>query len=399
MNIIILAALAFFFSNILYAQSYNPYIEDILLRISTDTMWQKIGTLQIMERFSHVPASRVTAGFLNNYLRSCDPDTVYYHEFQYNGQIAAPNIIADKYGYSNRDSIIILCGHWDSYAAGAPGADDNASGTAGVLEAARILKDMHFRYTLRFICFSAEEQGLIGSKAYVKQIAGNSEIIVAVLNLDMIAYHKGDTYSMDVLANPDGRLNLFDSFTTLKETYVKGISINKNSHAPGTGTDIMSFWNAGIDGLTIIESADKNYYSPYIHKPQDVLNLSANSSDKMHLIMQAVVAAITEWAVPVIPKQRCGDETGIIASLMVYPNPVLYHARAALILNEDADINLFLYDLSGRLISVLLQNGALFKGYNEIEFSRTALSGGTYLITAATIDNQCARSTVIIVSE
>ena len=75
----------------------------------------------------------------------------------------APNIIAERPGTTRPQDVYILDAHFDS--AGVPGCDDNGSGTAAVLIAARILSQYTFEGTVRFVGFSAEEYGLVGSDA------------------------------------------------------------------------------------------------------------------------------------------------------------------------------------------------------------------------------------------
>ena len=82
----------------------------------------------------------------------------------------------------------------------APGADDNASGTAAVLEAARVLSQYRFKHTLRFVTFAAEEQGLIGSYYYVAEARSAGTPIGGAINLDMIAWDSDDDDAMDIHA-------------------------------------------------------------------------------------------------------------------------------------------------------------------------------------------------------
>jgi hypothetical protein len=105
------------------------------------------------------------------------------------------NVGAIQPGLVYPDSFVIICGHFDSYADGrpkqsAPGADDNATGTVAVLTAARILSRYNFERSIVYLCFSAEELGLIGSSAYARWARENDMGIVAALNFDMLGYWK-----------------------------------------------------------------------------------------------------------------------------------------------------------------------------------------------------------------
>ena len=93
--------------------------------------------------------------------------TVTYDPFAFNGNTMT-NLAAELPGVGpDRDHIYILCAHYDSTSSNkpssvAPGADDNASGSAAVLEAARILSQSRFNRTIRFVHFAGEEQGMTG---------------------------------------------------------------------------------------------------------------------------------------------------------------------------------------------------------------------------------------------
>jgi Zn-dependent M28 family amino/carboxypeptidase len=98
-----------------------------------------------------------------------------------------------------------VCAHLDTKSdkqlAYAPGADDNASGCAAVVELARILSGQTFAKTIKFVLFSREETGQQGSKAFAKTARANNENIVAAINLDMIA-RGNDAEDIDLVTRP-----------------------------------------------------------------------------------------------------------------------------------------------------------------------------------------------------
>lgn len=111
---------------------------------------------------------------------------VELHAFAYqNGEWH--NVVGTKVGFAYPDAQYIVGAHYDSV--GNPGADDDASGVAGLLELARVFSQYDSEYTIRFIAFDLEERGLIGSKAYVADHA--SDDIRGMIQLDMIAWDAG----------------------------------------------------------------------------------------------------------------------------------------------------------------------------------------------------------------
>jgi hypothetical protein len=105
------------------------------------------------------------------------------------------NVIATKPEILHPDSVIMLGGHYDSAVVDGtdpflwtPGADDNSSGVVGVLEAARILADVDFDCTIKFVCWSAEEYGYFGSEHYAEYAYDRGERLRLYINYDMLGY-------------------------------------------------------------------------------------------------------------------------------------------------------------------------------------------------------------------
>ena len=119
-------------------------------------------------------------------------NNVYYHEYTVE-PYKLKNVIYDKHGATNK--ILLFCAHYDTILqrdfedsiSRAPGANDNASGVSALLEASRIISQLNFEYSIRFVFFSGEEQGLWGSKYYAQYVKDRNEDLYAVVNMDMCA--------------------------------------------------------------------------------------------------------------------------------------------------------------------------------------------------------------------
>jgi hypothetical protein len=114
-----------------------------------------------------------------------------YQTFEYRPRNAAPirtsNVLATLKGTVNPELIYVVSSHYDSVAAG-PGADDNTSGTAALLEAARILAGRPQPATIVFASFTGEESGLLGSREFVRQALAKELRIAAALNNDTVGW-------------------------------------------------------------------------------------------------------------------------------------------------------------------------------------------------------------------
>ena len=113
-------------------------------------------------------------------------EPVYYSGSYYD------NVVGTKLGTVYPDQEYIIGAHYDSV--NNPGADDNASGIALVLECARILTQYDSEYTIRFIAFTREEQGLYGSTAYVNAHIGDD--VLGMISADMVAYDTNTDHAL-----------------------------------------------------------------------------------------------------------------------------------------------------------------------------------------------------------
>jgi aminopeptidase YwaD len=375
---------------------HTPEIQAIVDEVKIDTMWNKLTYLQSQQRYTRNSNSQNTAIYLRNYMKTMGFDSVYFQTFTIPGaSYVSPNIIGIKFGETNPDSIFIACGHWDVYASMAPGADDNGSGTVAVLEAARVLLKSNYKKTIKFCLFSGEEQGLYGSKKYVQVSAGDK--IGAVLNMDMIAYQRpGYVLRMGLFPKNPATLGLYNKVVALQQLYVPGIEIGREVPCTYDCTDIYPFWNAGYDGLFLFETSAMGgpYETPYYHTSNDVINLSANSQPKQDKITKIVVASLATWAelYPVSVLETIGS----LVSLSNYPNPVNNQTTIGFQLNSNAVVSLKITDITGKVITTLIDNEQKYSGLYEVPFDASMLESGMYLYVLITDNGNLTKKMMVI---
>ena len=188
-------------------------------------------------------------------------------------EILIINVVAKKIGSVSPDEWFLFGAHYDSITSNysdryvlAPGADDNGSGIAGVIELARILAETTPEVSIIFVGFAAEEQGYKGSAAYVQNLINTSEIqkLQVALIFDMITYM--DTSVKDVLL--EGRLGVSDEIrgrlTQAANDYTDLTVFGTNDYL---GSDHVPFLDNDISGMLIIEEGYDNY--PYYHTKLD----------------------------------------------------------------------------------------------------------------------------------
>lgn len=176
------------------------------------------------------------------------------------------NTIAEIPGTDKADEVVMLGGHLDSWHGGT-GATDNAIGCSIMMEAARLLEALNLkpRRTVRVALWSGEEEGLLGSLAYVKQHFGTAEDpkpewfkLDAYFNIDS---GTGRPRGAGVFGPPEAAAALRGVFGLFTDWGVAGVS-NTNSRATG-GTDSTSFNNAGLPGIGM--SQDPIEYGSMTH--------------------------------------------------------------------------------------------------------------------------------------
>lgn len=213
----------------------------------------------------------------------------------------APNIVVTKTGSVHPERVVVLGAHYDSInlsssTGSAPGADDNASGSAGILECARLLAQVDYESTIRMVLFSAEELGLLGSAADAVALNGAGVDVLGMLNMDMIAHRNaGDAVDLDFATNnTDAALTQFCRDVTA--AYVPTLPTVTGVLTAGT-SDHQSYQQNGIPSAFLFE--DLTGYSTVIHTANDTVGSSANDFALAALITKACLASAAELAKPV----------------------------------------------------------------------------------------------------
>lgn len=230
--------------------------------------------------------------------------TVEVMDFAMPSGAASDNVIATLTGTKYPNEYVICGAHYDSYSNGstAPGADDNASGTAGVLEIARIMSNYTFDRTIIFCAFSGEEYGLYGSAAYAQRAKNQGMNIHGYFNLDMIGYLKpGNTTIKSTLIYPQSAAPLAQFYTQVCATYLPDFVVAPGSLSGGD-SDHTSFNNNGFMGIFPFEAVPD--YSPFIHTANDRVGPSYNNAAQAAIFTRASLAAMATMANRLNPPQN-----------------------------------------------------------------------------------------------
>jgi hypothetical protein len=291
----------------------NPLVQEMIEQVSTQTLSTYVGNLSgvsavtigntlytIATRFTYtdIPITKATQ-YAYEYFQSLGLST-RYDNYSFAGGTKR-NVIAEQPGLTQPGKIYLLIAHLDdtSQFQGdpmtlAPGADDNGSGSAAVMHIASILKQYDFGCTLRYALVTGEEQGLYGSYAYATEIYSNTENLLGVLNLDMLAYNttgSSPTVELDTRQYSDKNppdLAIADLFKDAVSAY--SIQLTPKIYTSGdTGSDHASFWDYNYPAILAIEDWDD--HTPFYHTTGDQL-----STLNMGYYTEFVKAALATFA-------------------------------------------------------------------------------------------------------
>lgn len=218
--------------------------------------------------------------------------TVAFHRYASYPEGEVKNLVVGKPGSDRKSSAIVIGAHYDSVEA-TPGADDNASGVAGLLELARLLRDYENRKTLQFVAFTHEEPpyfytSRMGSYVYARSLRQSHVQLDAMICLEMIGYggeHLRQTYPLPLMRQIGGyprsgdfvgivgnlrsrRLTRFIRDHMQQACSIGVASLSVPAFLPPFNlSDHSSFWRHGYRAVMITDTAFQR--NPHYHLPSD----------------------------------------------------------------------------------------------------------------------------------
>ena len=283
-------------------QASDDDIRDALLRINEDSMMADVEQLVafdtrftgsdsnwaavawIVERFESMGYSARLDSFEVNISRRANEN-----DYIFSG-LTQVNVVQTRTGILSPQRKIVLGAHYDSISLDrpqsgqgvAPGADDNASGVAAILEIARVMKDLSLGMSVDFVMFGAEELGLIGSTAYAHDAREAGEEIVLMMGIDVIGTRSTvfpNAFTLDT-SNPN--VSLAEQFADAAETFTTVFSRDGTSNArlmvSPVGcrcSDHQSFLDRGYPAIGVFQ---------FFTNPAEHINMSFDTIDKVDIV-------------------------------------------------------------------------------------------------------------------
>ena len=289
----------------LYSQS--PVVQEIINQTNLDSLVHFVSELSgevptiiggspytIVSRNKNNASNNMAANYINEKLASYG--LVTYDQW-WSG--TGRNVYGVQLGSQYPNKQYIICAHFDDMPSGttAPGADDNASGTAAVIEAARIFTQYNSKYTIIYALWDEEEQGLVGSNYYAQQAALAGDSIMGVINMDMTAYDSDNDNVVEIHVRPIANsLALKDKMIEVNTNYTIGLTTSVQN--PGTtASDQAAFWNNNYGALLLIEEYYGGDFNAYYHSVNDLLiHFNQPYYLKVSKVAIGTVAALAEMS-------------------------------------------------------------------------------------------------------
>ena len=373
-----------FFTYSVFAQSYDSSVEGIIKEVNIDSLVNSVMILSgeqvayinknatvIGSRNLYSPGNNLAADFIKEKLAGYGLET-HDQVFSATGR----NVYAVQYGVKYPDKKYIICAHYDAVTYYC--ADDNASGTAAVLEAARILSKHKYDYTIVYALWDEEEVGFNGSWYYASQASINKEDILGVINLDMIGWD----------GNGDGLIEIHGRLTkestslanfTAKIDSLYGLKVKPKIFNPGMDrSDQRSFWLLGYGAICLIEGFYSNDFNPYYHNITD--NISRFNLGYFHEASKLAIGSLASLGNSdlIVSVEKETNRLPRDLELGNFPNPYNGSTEIIYALPSAGNATLKVYNLLGRKVADI-KDGYHEAGKHRVVFDAVNLPSGIYL--------------------
>lgn len=364
-------------------RAQDPAIQSILSTISGDSIMQVITSLQgFGTRYALATNHRAVASWIRDKyisygLTNTTLDSFYtsYTGWQY-------NVTATLTGTLHPDTVYILGGHYDSYASGfnysnAPGADDNASGTAAAMEVARVLVASGYqpRCTIKFQAYAAEELGLYGSEYWANQAAQQNMRIKMMINNDMISYCSSEQNWRIALQQYSNSSTVTALASSVASTYTSLPIVLRNDDI--MYSDSWSFYSEGFKTIFLQEYE----FTPYYHTINDRIE---NSNMNYCAEMTKVSCGMLLSDIGFVTGIGQGPGPGRVVLHPNYPNPFNPTTTIQYELPSSGLVTLKVYNAMGQVVRTLVHAQRQSPGPHQVQWDGRAdngsvVAGGVYI--------------------
>lgn len=388
-----LLVFGFLITSNLFGQTFNQAYDNIVNQCSQTNInndltefealgLKRRGTTQLQNTLDWLKNKYTSYGYSTS--------QIVEYSYTYTGSTAVcKNLEVTKVGTTYPNIFVIVCGHYDSI--GGTGTNDNGSGLASILEIARLLKNVPTEYSIKFVNFSGEEDGLFGSKNYVSAIVNATSPkmnIKLVFNLDEVGGVAGLTNNTitcekDTTNTPStnnaASATMTNQLMTCVSLYSPLTAFLSNAYA----SDYMSFQsnNEVITGFfEKNETTHKHTATDYLIYMDPVYN---------YKVAKAAIGATLHFAVA--STTLGNEENKKDFQVSFFPNPTKDFLNINLGSLEDKNYTFSLIDVNGKIVlEKKIVNATLVESVDI-----KTLSSGIYAAVLQTKDNRIVKKIVI----
>ena len=376
-----------------FSQQFVPYYATIVDQCSQTNITNNLTTFESFGvKRRGTPSLQNTLNWLKNQYISYGYTSAQLQEFSYTYQgssAVCKNLVVTKLGTLYPNSYVIVCGHYDSITG--TGTNDNGSGTVALLEIARLLRTIPTEYSIKFINFSGEEDGLKGSQNFVNTVVNGTSPkmdIKIVFNLDEIggdASLTNDTITCERdTGSPTSNNDLSNQRTqeliTCTELYTDLNTFLNYAYA----SDYMTFEENG----EIITGFFETNETPHRHTDTDLLE----NMDPVYNynVAKAAIGATMHFAKAATSTLGNNDFIDD-EQVSFFPSPTQTVLNISLGSLTETNYNFSLVDLQGKtVLSKAIENASLIE-----TISLQGLSKGMHLAVLQTATKRITKKILI----
>ena len=283
------------------AKAPNPTVAALVGQVDQPRLTASVKSLAAFPtRHSLSPKNVQVATWLRDQFLALGYTDVSLDDFSIDG-LTRHNVVCTKRGTTDPTKFILVGAHFDSRmselansTASAPGSDDNATGVAALLELGRVLRPTSAAHSVRFVAFSGEEQGLVGSTSYAAAAHAAGMDIQLMINLDMIGHPEDPVHPMIVVERDMGNTTPANDAAShaaaSRMALAAATYTSLHTHlGPIYDSDYMPFEHYGYVCIGAFDGADGQ---PFYHSTTD-------TPDKVHAgfhadVVRMVLATMVE---------------------------------------------------------------------------------------------------------
>ncbi|MEM5565263.1 M28 family peptidase [Psychroserpens sp. AS72] len=385
MKKLVVLLVTLFAINVTSAQTFNQFYADIVANTSQANVLNDLTTFESFGiKTVGSTALTNTENWITSRYQALGYTDVVLQPFTYSAG-TSNNIIVTKTGTLYPNTFLIIDAHYDTI--NGPGTNDNGTGTVLLLELARLLENVETEYSIKFIHFSGEEDGLVGSNYYVNNtvIPQNLDIKL-VFNIDEVGGVNGMTNNKVVcerdLTNPQSNNAASSAATSSLATLIELYSNLDTEISNAYASDYIPFENNG----QIITGLYESNISPVNHTAND--NLANMDVAYAYEVIKGSLGAALEFAVAFetlsLEEQEHFNET-----ISISPNPSTNYINIAFQNPLQQTVDFKLIDVLGKQV----YQDTLSEQFQKISLDSIAAS---QYFAVFKIDNKRFVKTIIV---